>query len=254
VTVNVVPRRPPGSDRVFIGVGLALDAEHPVVAQTINTEGLAKLQIPSGATIKTVNGTAVSSFYDVIKIIRQHAGKRVTIDYLKGEKAGSVTINADKENITIKSTFAEVIPFKHLERTYKASNPINAIEMGSRRTIMFITQAYVTLSRLIGGVVSPKNLMGPVGIMTLSYRVVAEQPLINYAYFLGLISAVIAVFNLLPLPPLDGGLVLLLLIERFKGTSLSERTQGIIAYAGWILIGTLLLYVTFNDIVRSFFS
>lgn len=90
--------------------------------------------------------------------------------------------------------------------------------------------------------------------MTLSYRVVAEQPLINYVYFLGLISAVIAVFNLLPLPPLDGGIVLLMLIEKFKGTSLSERTQGIIAYAGWILIGTLLLYVTFNDIVRSFFS
>ncbi len=255
VTVTVVPRRPPGLDRVFIGVGLALDAEHPIVAQTINTEdGPAKLTNLSGATITAVNGTTVSSFYDVVKIIRQLPGKRVTIDYLKGEKADSVTINADKEHIIVKSTFAEIIPFKRLERTYKAGNPINAIEMGARRTVMFVEQAYVTLSRLIGGAVSPKNLMGPVGIMTLSYRVVAEQPLINYVYFLGLISAVIAVFNLLPLPPLDGGLVLLMLIERFKGTSISERTQGIIAYAGWILIGTLLLYVTFNDIVRSFFS
>ncbi|MCJ7776823.1 MAG: site-2 protease family protein [Sedimentisphaerales bacterium] len=255
VTVTVVPRRPPGLDRVFIGVGLALDAEHPIVAQTINTEdGPAKLANLSGATITAVNGTTVSSFYDVVKIIRQLPDEHVTIDYLKGEKADSVTINADKEHITVKSTFAEIIPFKHLERAYKAGNPINAIEMGARRTVMFVEQAYVTLSRLIGGSVSPKNLMGPVGIMTLSYRVVAEQPLINYVYFLGLISAVIAVFNLLPLPPLDGGLILLMLIERFKGTSISERTQGIIAYAGWILIGTLLLYVTFNDIVRSFFS
>jgi regulator of sigma E protease len=62
------------------------------------------------------------------------------------------------------------------------------------------------------------------------------------------------VFNFLPLPPLDGGLVVLLLVEKIKGSAISERVQGIIAYAGWALIGTLILYVTFNDIVRSFFS
>jgi regulator of sigma E protease len=119
---------------------------------------------------------------------------------------------------------------------------------------MFVAQTYVTLRRLIGGLVSPKNLMGPVGIITFSYRIVSEQPMVYYVYFLGLISAVIAVFNFLPLPPLDGGLVVLLLAEKIKGSALSERIQTIIAYTGWTLILALLLYVTFNDIVRSFFS
>jgi regulator of sigma E protease len=96
--------------------------------------------------------------------------------------------------------------------------------------------------------------MGPVGIITFSYRIVAHEPLVYYVYFLGLISAVIAVFNFLPLPPLDGGLVLLLLVEKAKGSALSERIQAIVAYTGWALILTLILYVTFNDIVRSFFS
>ena len=104
------------------------------------------------------------------------------------------------------------------------------------------------------GVVSPKALMGPVGIATFSYRIVADRPLIYYVYFLGLLSAMIAVFNFLPLPPLDGGLVVLLLVEKIKGSPLSERVQEIIAYTGWILVGTLFLYVTFNDIVRSLFS
>jgi regulator of sigma E protease len=107
---------------------------------------------------------------------------------------------------------------------------------------------------LIGGLVSPKELMGPVGIITFSYRIVAEQPFVYYVYFLGLISAAIAVFNILPLPPLDGGVVVLLLVEKIKGSSLTEKTQGAIAYIGWALILTLLLYVTFNDIVRTFFS
>jgi regulator of sigma E protease len=119
---------------------------------------------------------------------------------------------------------------------------------------MFVAQTYVTLRRLIGGLVSPKDLMGPVGIITLSYRIVADRPLVYYVYFLGLISAAIAVFNFLPLPPLDGGLVVLLLVEKIKGSALSERMQTRIAYAGWVLIGTLILYVTFNDVVRNFFS
>jgi membrane-associated protease RseP (regulator of RpoE activity) len=43
-------------------------------------------------------------------------------------------------------------------------------------------------------------------------------------------------------------------IEKIKGSALSERTQGILAYAGWVMVLALLVYVTFNDIVRSFFS
>ena len=141
-----------------------------------------------------------------------------------------------------------------MEKIYKANGPANAVVMGYDKTVMFIAQTYVTLRRLAGGLVSPKDLMGPVGIITLSYRIVADRPFVYYVYFLGLISAAIAVFNFLPLPPLDGGLVVLLLIEKIKGSALSLRVQTIIAYAGWTLIGTLILYVTFNDIVRNFFS
>ena len=154
--------------------------------------------------------------------------------------------------VAVDAFFEQPVPFADLERLYKADGPIDAIKMGYKRTKTFIIQTYVTLQRLIGGLVSPKELMGPVGILTFSYRIVAAQPLIYYVYFLGLISASIAVLNFLPLPPLDGGLTLLLLVEKIKGSALSVRTQEIIAYVGWGLVGALLLYVTFNDIVRSF--
>ncbi len=257
LTITVKPWRLRASDRVFFGIAPVLDAEHPVVAKTISVEdGPPKLEIPRGAVITSVDGKKVSNFYDIIKEIRQHTGERIKIDYLDGETPGSVTldISAYKNPITVKSTFAEYIPFKTLEITYRATGPIHAVKMGYKRTVMFITQTYLTLKRLIGGVISPKLLSGPVGIIAFSYRIVAEQPLVYYVYFLGLISAAIAVFNLLPLPPLDGGLIVLMLIEKVKGSALNERTQGVIAYAGWVFIGTLLLYVTFNDVVRNFFS
>jgi regulator of sigma E protease len=148
----------------------------------------------------------------------------------------------------------ENLPFENLQRLYQARGPIEALGMGYRRTVMFIEQTYVTLRRLVGGLISPNLLMGPVGIITFSYRIVAEQPFIYYVYFLGLISATIAVFNFLPLPPFDGGLIVLMIIEKIRGSALSEKTQAVVAYAGWALVGTLLIYVTFNDIVRTFFS
>jgi regulator of sigma E protease len=258
VTVNVKPRRDSGVDRVVIGFVPTLDAAHAVVAKTVPTEGPAgALDIPRGARIVSVNQKPVSSFYDVIAEVQRWQGQSVTLQYRLDEQAeGGVTLPASLTGrpVSVGSVLAEPVPFKPMDRLYQAKDPINAIGMGYRRTWTFVAQTYITLKRLIGGLISPKNLMGPVGIITVSYQIVAQQPLTNYIYFLGLISATIAVINFLPVPPFDGGLIVLMLIEKIKGSALSERTQGILAYAGWAMVLLLLIYVTYNDIYRSFFS
>lgn len=260
VSISVTPRWDADANGVLIGISFLrmYDTAHTVVAKTVSVEeGPEELNIPDGAVITAVDGTPVSNFYEIIREVRRYPGERVTVDYRVNEQvAGSValTVKTEGEPITIISTFAKDIPFEELTRLYKADNPIEAIGMGYKKTIMFITQTYLTLRRLVGRDVSPKSLMGPVGILAVSYTAVAERPFVYYVYFLGLISACIAVVNFLPLPPLDGGLVVLLLVEKVKGSALSEKTQGIFAYAGWVLIGTFFLYVTFNDVVRTFFS
>jgi regulator of sigma E protease len=257
LSINLASKLTTDPSRVMLGIG-TLDAEHPVVAKTIlGKNGQAALEIPGGATITAVDGVKVSNFYDIISQIRKNTGQNITIDYrLSDHVAGNVTVNvvAGENFLTAKSTFADFIPFEDLKRLYKATGPIDAVVTGYKKTIMFIAQTYATLKSIILGAVSPKELLGPIGIVTISYRIVAEQPLVYYVYFLGLISACIAVFNFLPLPPLDGGLIALLLIEKIKGSALSEWIQGIIAYTGWALIGTFFLYLTFNDVIRSFFG
>jgi regulator of sigma E protease len=261
VAVSVKPWRDSRDGRVVIGFIPALDARHAVVAKSVPTEGgLGGLDIPRGATIVSVNQKPVSSFYDIVAEVRRWQGQPVTLQYrLDAQAEGGVTLSAalTEKRVSVQSVLVEAVPFKSLERLYQAKDPIDAISMGYHRTGTFIAQTYVTLRRLIGGLISPKNLMGPVGIITVSYQIVAKQPLVNYIYFLGLISATIAVINFLPVPPFDGGLIVLMLIEKIKGSALSERTQGLLAYAGWAFVLLLLIYVTFNDIVRSlsgFFS
>jgi regulator of sigma E protease len=258
LTVTVTPKRSKEDGRVVIGIVTALDAEHPVVADTVSTEDQpVKLDIPRGAVITEVGGVKVSSFYDIAREIKRNAGKRVEIAYRVSEKeTGGVMLDvkAGERFAGVGSIFVDVVPFEHLERLYKATGPVDAIEMGYRKTVMFIEQAYITLKGLVTGLFSPKGLMGPVGILTFSYKIVAERPLIDYAYFLGLISASLAVFNILPLLPFDGGFIVFLLIEKIKGSPVSVRIQEKIASVGWVLVIGLILYVTINDIVRSFFS
>jgi len=257
LTVTVKPRKPPGEDRVIIGFIPVLDAQHTVVAKAIPTENNPSgLDMPRGARIVSVGGKPVASFFDIIAEIQRWQGQPVTLQYqYDGTVEGGVTLpTAPSQAVAVRSQLAEAVPFKPLQRLYQANNPIDAVTMGYRRTLGFIAQTYVTLARLLKGLIGPDNLMGPLGIITLSYRIVAQQPMVYYAYFLGLISATIAVINFLPLPPFDGGLIVLMLVEKIKGSALTERTQGIVAYAGWVFVLALLVYVTFNDIVRSFFS
>jgi regulator of sigma E protease len=256
VAVTVTPKREHGSSRVVIGFVPALDAEHAIVADAVPAQaGTPAIEIPRGARIVSVNDKPVSSFYDIIREVRQWGNQPVTLHYqLDGQTEGGVTLQPAQQSITVESVLAESVPLKPLEKLYQAKGPFDALGMGYRRTVMFIAQTYVTLKQLITGLISPKYLMGPVGIITFSYQIVREQPLVNYAYFLGLISATIAVLNFLPIPPFDGGLVVLMIIEKIRGTALSERAQGVVAYAGWAMILALLVYVTFNDIVRTFFS
>jgi regulator of sigma E protease len=259
LSLMVKPWQSKESERAFIGITLALDAGHAVVAKTIEAkDGPARLEIPRGARITAVDGVNVSSFYDILGELSKHkGGKLVSIEYrFTDRQGGVVSVKAVDEArlVTVKSTFAESIPFDDIQRLYKASGPAEAIGMGARRAIMFVANAYLTLKRFAGGLVSAKNFMGPVGIAKLSYDIVTEKPFIYYVYFIGLINAFIAVFNFLPFLPLDGGHIVFLTVEKIKGSPVSERIQGIVTGMGLVAVGAFALYVTFNDIVRSFFS
>ena len=252
VTVNVRPRKVEG--RVVIGIGIALDGEHAVVAKTIEAgEDVARLDIPRGARIEAVDGREVSSFYDVINEIRAKAGERISVEWrLSDLEAGSEGIPAreDGEYIAVRVHPAGVLPFKAMTRLYKARGPLEAIGMGFDKGVTFIRQAYMTLKGFLVGRISAKNFMGPVGILTLSYKIAAEETATYYLYWLGLLSAFIAVFNSLPLLPFDGGHIVFLAIEKVKGSPVSERVQGAAVYAGVALVLAFVLYVTWNDIWR----
>ena len=78
----------------------------------------------------------------------------------------------------------------------------------------------------------------------------AEYGIGKLLFFLGLLSINLAIINLLPIPILDGGHLMFLAIEKIKGSPVSETAQAIAQYAGLLILLSLMIYVTWNDIER----
>ena len=254
VTVKVTPEKGTRTDRVMFGVVPSLDVDHAVVASTIDIEdGPSALSIPRGATITAVDGQEVSSYYDIVRVIRANLGQRIPVVYTFEGRNGIVEISlpAQTDYITAVSEPEIILPFEYLKETYKADGPGQAFVWGVKKTHMFIAQSYVTLQRLITREVSPQALSGPVGIVSMSYKI-ASQSIAEYVYFLGLISSCIAVMNLLPLPIVDGGVIVLLIIEKIKGSPINMKVQEVISYAGLAFLGFVFIWLTYNDILNLF--
>jgi regulator of sigma E protease len=119
--------------------------------------------------------------------------------------------------------------------------------MGAQHTEKFILQVYMTLRGLFIGTVSPTNLHGIVGITKVGYDI-QERGHVWLWYVLAMVSVNLAVANFLPLPIVDGGLFLLLILEKIRGKPLSLKVQSAIQIVGIVLLAGLFLFVTYNDI------
>lgn len=133
----------------------------------------------------------------------------------------------------------------------KAAGPLSAIGMGLRETQRVMMTTYVTFARLFQGSIKIEHLKGPVGIAHAGTQL-AERGPVWLLFFMALISVNLAVINFLPIPIADGGHFVFLLYEQFTGKPVSAAVQNFAAIAGLVLLATVFLVVTFNDISNLF--
>ena len=133
----------------------------------------------------------------------------------------------------------------------RAEGPLDAVAMGVSETNRVMLTTYATFERLFSGTVKVEHLKGPVGIAHIGTRI-ADRGIIWLMFFMALISVNLAVINFLPLPIVDGGQFVLLVIEQVQGRPVPVAVQNAISMAGLVLIGAVFLLVTFNDIKAIF--
>ena len=131
------------------------------------------------------------------------------------------------------------------------TDPIEATIMGFKKTHIMVLQTYVTIQRLFERSVPISETRGPVGIVSIGTQIF-KRGWTYYIFFLALISVNLVVMNLLPIPILDGGQLLFLLIEKIKGSPVSIHVQTVATYIGLLLLGGLMLMTLYFDIARLF--
>lgn len=206
--------------------------------------------LEAGDVVTKLNGKKVSTSDD-LAIYMQLADKSkpINIEVSRDGKRYEFVVNAvkdktddDKENYVIGVTMGS----SEIKRGLGA-----AIEYMFVKTGALFKQMFITIQGLFTGGIGVGQLSGPVGI----YSIVGAQRSAgfeNVLYLVALLSINVGVINLLPLPAFDGGRILFLIIEKIKGSPVNSKTENLIHSIGFILLMLLMLYITFNDILRLF--
>ena len=214
---------------------------------------LANLQVND--TIIAVNGETISDWQQLVNLITQSANKSLQFSVKRQDSIKSITVTPQGRvgNNGIEQGFLGVAPVvQQWPEGYVQSRsfgPLDSIVRGTKETWRLITLSFDMIGNLITGQVSVKNLSGPVGIAvgagtSVSYGLVA------FLSFLALISVNLGVFNLLPLPVLDGGHLMYYIIELFRKKPVSEKTQEFGFKVGALLLIFLTCFALFNDVSR----
>ncbi|MCL4221837.1 MAG: site-2 protease family protein [Phycisphaerales bacterium] len=137
--------------------------------------------------------------------------------------------------------------FEPVQVLLKASSPGQALSTGLSETRRVLVTTYVTFARLFERTLKIENLKGPVGIAHVG-TLLADRGFVWMLFFMAVISVNLAVINFLPLPIVDGGQFLMIVYEQIRGRPVPIPIQNAVTMAGFLLIASLFLIVTFNDV------
>ncbi|MBL9079007.1 MAG: RIP metalloprotease RseP [Planctomycetes bacterium] len=210
-----------------------------------------------GDRIVAVDGVATDHWDDVVEQVTGAGERALRIDVRRAAAAPETATAGDGgELVALQITPARLDPdlglgwqLAHLQHEVKATGVADAVRLGAVCSLDLVKQLYVTLKRLVTGDVAAKNLSGIIRISQVSYHAAQRGPS-WFWYFLALLSLNLAFVNLLPIPVLDGGYLLFVLIEKIKGSPVSTRVFGYSQILGLVFVLLLVLFVTYNDILR----
>lgn len=223
----------------------------PVLNELVPNRPAAKAGLLPGDRIVALDGRPVQWWHEVVDVIQRSSGKPVRVDVDRKGKAMSFTVTPVAETsdgATVGKIGAGSLP--GVERTREVG-VLEAFGVGAQATVDTTKEILSVLGRMIRGTESARNMGGLLTIAQASGSA-AAMGMEGFLLFLALFSVNLAVFNLLPIPVLDGGHLLFLAIEAVRGRPLSLEARVRLSHVGLFLVVALVVWANANDILRTF--
>ena len=233
----------------------------PVLGQVVAGGPAARAGLRAGDRITRIDGLQVRDFRDIARDVSDLAGKRVSVEYVRAGVSRSTELvpitsveNGQKVvRIQASSPLSGSVPLPASMISHVRLSPLGALSAATGEAWNLTAMQGRLLYRMVLGQVSLKNLSGPISIAEFAGES-ATAGAGDFLSFLVLISLAIALFNLLPIPILDGGQIVFQAAEWIKGRPLSERAQVFGQQVGIALLVLLLGVALFNDVSRVGFG
>lgn len=237
---------------LFIIGSIGYDA--PVLVSVMEGYPAEAAGMEAGDRIVKMNHTRIHVYREVSQFVQLHQGETVELIYerdgerhattlvpKKNEESGNYYLGFRGSGVRTKGNVLEVIGYSAYEVKYWISTTIKSLGM------------------LLGGDVGADDISGPVGIVNAigdTYEASREDGAfyvwLNMLYMSILLSANLGVMNLLPLPALDGGRLVFLLLEAIRGKRVDPEKEGMVHFVGLMLLMALMVFVMFNDVKNIF--
>ena len=212
---------------------------------TIDNYAAKEAGLQSGDKIIEVNGKEINSKHDLDKSMKNNSGENVEIKIQRGDETEKYSIKPTE--VTFENNFKK--HYLGINMKYASDNFANRCINGVMQTNEFISQIGENLKQLFTGKVGIDQMTGPVGI---SEAVAKTNGFREFLQMMALISISLGVTNLLPVPALDGGKILILIIEAIRRKPMKQETELGIQMLGFALLIGLSVVITYNDILRIF--
>lgn len=245
-------------DALFDGLGLMIGPQvSPVVNSVAEGRPADQAGIREGDRIVAIDGEPVEFFRDIESRISGRPGEAVTVSIVRGGEPQDVDLTVGSDNVDgrevgrigIGSEQYDAAAYDGRLNTLRRYGPVEAVGAATAETWQRSVLSLRFLWRMITGDVSPRNLSGPV--MIASYAGDFAQAGFNrFLQFLAMISISLGIVNLLPVPILDGGQIVMSVVEGVKGKPLSLRAALIGQQIGLAMLIALMGFVFYNDITR----
>jgi len=197
--------------------------------------------IKDGDIITAIDNEKISSWDQAVNIISQKPNQTLAIEIMRNGERKEVLVNSDQEAETGRG----IIGIKSVIIKY---SPFQSLKSGIQKTLWASSLILSSLPRLFTGR-GFSDLVGPLGI---AYMVgeAARVGVFNVLYLTAFISINLGLFNLLPVPALDGSRLVFFLVELLRGKPVDPEKEGMIHFVGFVLLMFLMAFVFYRDITR----
>lgn len=225
-------------------------SSEPIIGELMPDSPVIETQIEQGDRVLSVNNEETSSWMEMVSIVQQNPEEELIFEIekpngerLKEEVTPNLVTAADGSEV------GQIGVMVHMKDRF-----LDKVTFGFTETWRTLTLVFGSVIQLITGQLSVDALGGPVAIYEITGEVTRTGGMLGIISFIGFLSANLGLMNLLPIPALDGGKLVLNLVEAVRGKPIKEEHEAVVNLIGVVLLLLLMVFVTWNDIQRFFFN